>query len=174
MITLKKYANGQFFDTVNKKYIKIAALKEMVQKGEKIKVTMSKTGKDITKSILEQFSKKEGAAGKIKTTGKKAREIKKEPGEKPKTSFIKTDSIKKWAGKLIDNRIAQVFEAIKLPSRRQIEQLDANIKALNEKIDKLQALQSQKASASSKAAKEKAPADDSSAPKNEAADTGRG
>jgi len=59
MLNIKKYANGQFFDTINKKYIKVAKLKELIQKGEKIKVTLAKTGKDITDSIIEQFSKKE-------------------------------------------------------------------------------------------------------------------
>ena len=35
MLNIKKYANGQFFDTINKKYIKVAKLKELIQKGEK-------------------------------------------------------------------------------------------------------------------------------------------
>ncbi len=31
MLNIKKYANGQFFDTINKKYIKVEKLKEMIQ-----------------------------------------------------------------------------------------------------------------------------------------------
>jgi polyhydroxyalkanoate synthesis regulator protein len=54
MLNIKKYANGQFFDTINKKYIKVEKLKELLQKGEKIKVTLAKTGKDITDSVFKK------------------------------------------------------------------------------------------------------------------------
>jgi len=50
-----------------------------------------------------------------------------------------------------------VLETIKLPNRNQIEQLDANIKALNKKIDKLEALQKKKASKAKSAKKAAAP-----------------
>lgn len=142
MINIKKYANGQFFDTINKKYIKVAKLKELIQKGEKIKVTLAKTGKDITDSVLEQFSKKEK---------------KKKSENTQKTPFLNTDGLKKWAGKIIDKRITQVLETIKLPNRNQIEKLDANIKALNKKIDKLEALQKKKTSKAKSAKKAAAP-----------------
>jgi len=151
MLKLKKYANGQFFDTINKKYIKVATLKEMIQKGEKIKVTFTKTGKDITASVVEQLSKKADTlkSGKGKKAGKKS------SSKSKKTPFLNTKSLKKWAGKIIDKRVTQVLETIKLPSKKQIEKLDANIKALNKKIDKLELLQKKKA-AKAKTAKKKA------------------
>ncbi len=140
MLKLKKYANGQFFDTINKKYIKVEKIKEMIQKGEKIKVTLTKTGKDITASVIEQFSKKADTPkkGQAKKTGKNKSDKAKKP------AFLNTDSLKKWAGKIIDKRVTQVLDSIKLPNRKQIEQLDANIKALNKKIDKLELLQKKK------------------------------
>ncbi len=145
MLNIKKYANGQFFDTINKKYIKVATLKELIQKGEKLKVTLAKTGKDITDSVVEQLSKtKEGKKSK------KDKKIKKAP-------FLNTKSLKKWAGKIIDKRVTQVLETIKLPSKKQIEKLDANIKALNKKIDKLGVLQKKKASKAKSAKKAAAP-----------------
>ena len=140
MLKLKKYANGQFFDTINKKYIKVDKIKEMIQKGEKIKVTLTKTGKDITASVIDQFSKKADAPKKekAKKTGKKKADKFKKP------AFLKTDSLKKWAKKIIDKRVTKVLDSIKLPNKKQIEQLDANIKALNKKIDKLELLQKKK------------------------------
>ncbi len=151
MLKLKKYANGQFFDTINKKYIKVATVKEMIQKGEKIKVTLTKTGKDITASVIEQFSKKAEAPkkGKAKKTGKKKAD------KTTKVPFLNTDSLKKWAKKIIDKRVTKVLDSVKLPNRKQIEQLDANIKALNKKIDKLELLQKKK-NAKAKAAKKTA------------------
>ncbi len=152
MLKLKKYANGQFFDTINKKYIKVATLREMIQKNEKIKVTFTKTGKDITASVVEQLSKKVDAlkSGKDKKAGRKS------STKSKKTAFLNTKSLKKWAGKIIDKRVTQVLETIKLPSKKQIEKLDANIKALNKKIDKLELLQKKKAAKATIAKRTKA------------------
>ncbi len=140
MLKLKKYANGQFFDTINKKYIKVATVKEMIQKGEKIKVTLTKTGKDITASVIEQFSKKT----EVPKKGKAKKTEKKKTDKAAKVPFLNTDSLKKWAKKIIDKRVTKVLNSVKLPNRKQIEQLDANIKALNKKIDKLELLQKKK------------------------------
>jgi polyhydroxyalkanoate synthesis regulator protein len=153
MLKIKKYANGQFFDTINKKYIKVATLKKMIQKGEKIKVTLTKTGKDITASVIEQLSKKADAP----KTGKGKKEGKKSSAKSKKAPFLNTKSLKKWAGKIIDKRVNQVLETIKLPNRKQIEELDANIKALNKKIDKLEALQKKKVSKTKSAKKAATP-----------------
>ena len=38
MITLKKYANGRFYDTVNKQYVTKAELAERIARKEEIKV----------------------------------------------------------------------------------------------------------------------------------------
>lgn len=149
MIHIKKYANGQFFDTINKKYIKVAALKEMVEKGEKIKVTLSKTGKDITESVLERFSQKKTAGKKEKTSSKKEKKADK------KAPFLNTDSLKKWANKIADTQITQILETVKLPSKKQIESLDASIKELNKKIDKLEKMY--QAAAGKPAPKKKSP-----------------
>ncbi len=143
MVNIKKYATGQFFDSINKKYIKVDTLKKMITKGEKIKITLAKTGKDITKSVIEQFSKKDD----VPKTSKDKKQSKGENGKNKKvkkTTFLNTDSLKKWAGKFIDTRVTQVLETIKLPTRKQIKELDSNIKALNKKIDTLEALQKRK------------------------------
>jgi hypothetical protein len=144
MLNIKKYSNGRFFDTAAKKYIKSEKMAELVQKGEKIQVTLTKTGKDITESVIEQFSKKE----------KKEKEI----------PFLKTDKLVKWLGEVIDTKIEQVMEAVKLPTREQLADLDKNIKVLNKKIDALKLSQeSPKKSAAPKkkpaAAKKTAPED---------------
>ena len=131
MIDIKKYANGRFFDTAAKKYIKPDQLAEMIKKGEEIKVTLTKTGKDITDSVIEQFRKKDKTAEK-KTAKEKA---------KTEIPFLKTDKLVKWLGDVIDTRIEQVMDIVKLPSREQVAQLDENIKALNKKIDALQLAQ---------------------------------
>ncbi len=117
MLNIKKYANGRFFDTATKKYIKPEKLAELIKKGEKIHVTLTKTGKDITDTVIAQFSKKE----------EKKKEI----------PFLKTDKLVKWLGEVIDSKIEKVMEVVKLPTREQVANLDKNIKELNKKIDAL-------------------------------------
>ncbi len=126
MLNLKKYANGRFFDTAAKKYIKPEKLAEMIKKGEKIHVTLTRTGKDITDAVIAQFSKKEE---------------KKKENKKKEIPFLKTDKLVKWLGEMIDSKIEKVMEVIKLPTREQVASLDENIKALNEKIDALKVSQ---------------------------------
>ncbi|MDM8536717.1 polyhydroxyalkanoate synthesis regulator DNA-binding domain-containing protein [Desulfobacterales bacterium HSG17] len=125
MLNLKRYANGRFFDTDAKEYIKSEKLAEIIKKGEKIQVTLAKTGKDITDTVFEQFSKK---AEQKQSKGKMKIEI----------PFLKTDKMTKWLGQVIDTKIEQVMDIIKLPSREQVARLDENIKELNKKIDALE------------------------------------
>ncbi len=122
MLNIKKYANGRFFNTDEKKYIKPEKLAEMIEKGEEIKVTLTKTGKDITAKVIAQFAKKEG---------------KKKTKEKTELPFLKTDKLVKWVGEMIDSKIEKVMELVKLPSRDQVAKLDKNIQELNKKIDAL-------------------------------------
>lgn len=58
MLNIKKYSNGRFFNTATKEYIKPEKLSELIKKGEKIQVTLTKTGKDITDAVIGQFLKK--------------------------------------------------------------------------------------------------------------------
>ncbi len=117
MLNIKKYANGRFFDTEKKKYITAEQMEKLIKKGEKIKVTLTKTGKDVTASIIEQFSKQETSKKEI--------------------PFLKTDKLVKWLGETIDNRLNQVLDIVKMPTKEQVAKLDENIKSLNRKIDDL-------------------------------------
>lgn len=147
MLNIKKYANGRFFDTDAKKYIKAEKLSEIISNGEEIKVTLTKTGKDITAEVLEQFTKKQ--------TAKKAKKSKK--SNKKDIPFIKTEKLVKWVGDIIDTKINQVLDIVKLPSKEQVAQLDENIQALNKKIDELKVMTEKKQAAKKRAEKKKAP-----------------
>jgi len=141
MLKIKKYANGRFFDTAAKKYIKPEKLAEMIKKGEQIQVILTKTGKDITDKVISQFAKKEDP--------KKNNPANDTP--KIDLPFLKTDKLVKWLGDVIDSKIEKVMDIVKLPSREQVAQLDENIKALNKKIDALK-LSREKAAPRKKAA----------------------
>lgn len=51
-LLIKKYVNGRFYDTVNKKYLKKEALARLVKKQTPIKIVFTKTGRDITRSVV--------------------------------------------------------------------------------------------------------------------------
>ena len=142
MLNIKKYSNGRFFDTATKEYIKPEKLAELIKKGEEIQVTLTKTGKDITDAVIGQLLKKE--------------EQKKEK-QKKESSFLATDKLVKWLGEIIDTKIEQVMDVVKLPTREQVANLDKNIKELNKKIDAL-TLSRENATTANAAAPEK-PAD---------------
>ncbi len=146
MLNIKKYANGRFFDTAAKKYIKPEKLAEMIKKGEDIKVTLTKTGKDITEAVVAQFSKK-AEAGK-ETLARKQKKI--------EVPFLKADKLKNWLSDVVDHKIEQVMDLIKLPSREQVAKLDENIKALNKKIDALKLAQEKGTQKTAKPQKETA------------------
>lgn len=145
MISIKKYANGRFFDTAAKKYIKPEQLAELIKKGEEIQVTLTKTGKDITNTVINQFSKKEA----------KKKEKQAKQNKKNDMPFLKTDKLKKWLGEVIDAKIEKVMDIVKLPSREQVAKLDENIKELNKKIDALKLAQEKAATKTKKASPKK-------------------
>ena len=118
MIDIKKYANGKFYDTLNKKYISKATLKEMIKKGNDIKVTLIKTGEDITRSVIEKYDE---------TMEKKGLE-----------ESLGTEKIKSWLGDQIDRRISRVLEMMKLPTREQVDELNKSLQAISKKIDALE------------------------------------
>jgi len=64
-LLIKKYVNGRFYDTVNKKYLKKAELTRLVKRQKKIKIVSTKTGRDITRSVLSGLSVNVEGGGKI-------------------------------------------------------------------------------------------------------------
>ena len=60
---IKKYPNRRLYDTQASAYITLAEIKQMVVRGEQVKVQDAKTGEDLTRSILLQIILEEEAAG---------------------------------------------------------------------------------------------------------------
>ncbi|MBF0120417.1 MAG: hypothetical protein HQK79_16400 [Desulfobacterales bacterium] len=54
MRVIKKYANRKLYDTIDKKYISLERLSELVREGEDISVVDNITGEDLTSSIMSQ------------------------------------------------------------------------------------------------------------------------
>ena len=128
MLTLKKYANGRLYDTVNKQYVPKDQLLKLIEKKEKIRVILAKTGKDVTKSVVasQPASKKSNKNSKIKPLFKKEAIKKRIEGQK------------KWLAKQIDKRKNSILEMMSLPNKQQITKLNVDVRKLSKKIDDLQ------------------------------------
>jgi polyhydroxyalkanoate synthesis repressor PhaR len=63
MRIIKKYANRKLYDTVDKKYISMDRLTELIKGGEEVSVIDNQTDQDITVSVLSQLLAKEKRTG---------------------------------------------------------------------------------------------------------------
>ena len=118
MLDIKKYSNGKYFDAVNQKYLKKGRIKEYIEKGEQLQITLTTTGEDITDEIISQFKK---STQPICFSG-----------------FISSD-LKRWISDAVDHRVKQVLDIMNLPTKDQMTQLNSDLKALDAKIQALEA-----------------------------------
>jgi polyhydroxyalkanoate synthesis repressor PhaR len=62
-VTIKKYANRRLYDTESSAYITLDRLAHMVREGREFEVVDAKTGEDITRQVLTQIIVEEEARG---------------------------------------------------------------------------------------------------------------
>jgi polyhydroxyalkanoate synthesis repressor PhaR len=62
-VTIKKYANRRLYDTESSAYITLDRLAEMVREGREFEVLDAKSGEDITRTVLTQIIVDEEARG---------------------------------------------------------------------------------------------------------------
>ena len=62
-VTIKKYANRRLYDTESSAYITLDRLAQMVREGREFEVVDAKTGDDITRQVLTQIIVDEEAHG---------------------------------------------------------------------------------------------------------------
>ncbi len=72
MYQIKRYANGRFYDTVNKNFVNRDQIAELIAAGNKISIIDTKSGKEITEQIVTQIQEKQRQSGRQKTASKKS------------------------------------------------------------------------------------------------------
>jgi polyhydroxyalkanoate synthesis regulator phasin len=117
MRTIKTYANGRFYDTLNKRYMSKDQLVALMDKKEAVKIIMHNTGRDVTRSVLKKITP--------------AVNPKKEP-------LLHIDNLRKWVSDQVDRRIEKAIALINLPTKGQINRLRADIETLTKQVDGLQ------------------------------------
>jgi polyhydroxyalkanoate synthesis regulator phasin len=116
MRIIKTYANGRFYDTLNKRYMSKDQLVALINKKDAIKIVMHKTGKDMTQSVLKKMDA---------------------VADPKKESILNIDNFKKWAADQVDRRIEKAIELINLPTRDQVRRLTADVEKLTKRVDGL-------------------------------------
>jgi hypothetical protein len=130
MLTIKQYANGRYFDEVNKKYINKEDLTKLFAKKTKVKIISSKNGKDITQTTISHLSKPLKTA---KKTTKKQNVLKKW-----------MEDNKKWIRDNVDERINKILSAMNLATKEQVKKLTSSMDALNDKVSELEKQQAKR------------------------------
>jgi polyhydroxyalkanoate synthesis regulator phasin len=131
MYTIKKYANGRFYDTVAKNYITRPQISGLVSSGKKITIINTTTGKNITAEILSRMetkSKKQGSKSS-KPGGKQA------PAGGMLAQFLR-----KSGDALFDygKKYASMWQNLMTMSREEIDKL-INLLVKDNKLSELEA-----------------------------------
>lgn len=131
MYTIKKYANGRFYDTVAKNYITRPQISNLVKTGKKITIINTTTGKDITSDILS----------KMKTKGKtQSAKASKTGAKKASAGSMLTQFLRKSGDALFDygKKYASMWQNLMTMSRDEIDKL-INLLVKDNKLSEIEA-----------------------------------
>jgi len=136
MYTIKKYANGRFYDTVTKNYITRSQISELMSSKKKIEIVDTKSGTNITKEIVSQIKAKATKAAKQKPKARKAaaKKSKQEP-----VSFI-VQLFRKGGDTLSDygKKYASMWQEMLTMSKDEVDKV-VNLLVKDNKISEFEA-----------------------------------
>jgi len=120
MYTIKRYANGRFYDTEEKNFITRDHIAEMIKSGKKFSIINTKTGKDITDEIVSQIKSKQSQAKK-KTRQSKSKSAKSK--EDPSSFLIQF--FRKSGDTLFDygKKYVSMWQGLFTMSREELDKL---------------------------------------------------
>ncbi len=163
-VTIKKYANRRLYDTESSAYITLDRLAQMVREGREFEVVDAKTGEDITRQVLTQIIVDEESRGStmlplnflkqlIGLYGNSMQNFVPQYLEAAMDSFQRNQSAVRdaFGGNVladIAKRNMAMFEeagraftghkkADEKPASSEVDQLKAELAALQAKVDKL-------------------------------------
>ena len=136
MYTIKKYANGRFYDTVTKNYITRSQIPELMRSQKDVEVVDTKSGKDISAEIVSQMKTKKTKAAKQKPKAKKAATRK----TKPESGGFIVQLFRKGGDMLSDygKKYASMWQELLTMSKEEIEKV-VNLLVKDKKISEIEA-----------------------------------
>jgi len=133
MYTIKKYANGRFYDTVTKNYITRSQISKLMQSKKKIEIVDTKSGKKITAQVASQIKAKAAKASKQKPKAKAKK------GKKDSANVF-VQLLRKGGDTLSDysKKYASMWQEMLTMSKEEVEKL-VNLLVKDNKISELEA-----------------------------------
>jgi polyhydroxyalkanoate synthesis repressor PhaR len=141
---IKKYANRKLYDTQNSRYITLEGISKLVRDGHDIQVVERDTGRDLTSLILSQI-----VMGEEKRVDSNGVENLHERGQAllgyvrrtlSGSAALVTSEVEKRRSELedlVDSAVERALVRLSIPSRRDIESLNARIDQLERRFDAL-------------------------------------
>jgi hypothetical protein len=133
MYLIKRYANGRFYDTVEKKYTTRDRIAALVDAGEAVAIVETKTGRDITRQILTRYTPKR--APEAKEEKKKGSEPEAEKDEPAESLFALLFSMGEEVFHDIREIVASMRENFTCMPKDDVDRLLDSLKKRKEKDD---------------------------------------
>jgi polyhydroxyalkanoate synthesis repressor PhaR len=141
---IKKYANRKLYDTRTSRYITLEGISRLVREGHDIEVLDRDTGRDLTPLVLSQI-----VMGEEKRGGDdNGREVVQDRGQAlieyvRRTLTAPAALVSSEVGRrrsefedLVEMAVARALEKLSIPSRRDIDALNARVDELERRLER--------------------------------------
>ncbi|MBJ7599563.1 MAG: hypothetical protein DLM67_18670 [Candidatus Nephthysia bennettiae] len=140
---IKKYANRKLYDTRTSRYITLEGISRLVREGHDIEVLDRDTGRDLTPLVLSQIVMGEEKRGGDDDNG---REVIQDRGQAlieyvRRTLTAPAALVSSEVGRrrsefedLVEMAVARALEKLSIPSRRDIDALNARVDELERRL----------------------------------------
>jgi polyhydroxyalkanoate synthesis repressor PhaR len=139
---IKKYANRKLYDTRTSRYITLEGISRLVRDGHDIEVVDRDTGRDLTPLVLSQI-----VMGEEKRGDDDGREVLQDRGQAlieyvrrtltAPAALVSNEVVRRRSDfeDLVELAVARALEKLSIPSRRDIEALNARVDELERRVD---------------------------------------
>jgi polyhydroxyalkanoate synthesis regulator phasin len=150
---IKKYANRKLYDTRTSRYITLEGIAELVRDGHEIKVVDRETGQDLTQVILSQIvlsEEKRGPTrpvdpGTIQERGQALLDYVRKTLNVPADLVNQMERRRGDLEGVIDEAIERALRRLRIPSRHDIDRLNARLDQLSAQLKRAGAAEPAKA-----------------------------
>jgi polyhydroxyalkanoate synthesis repressor PhaR len=140
---IKKYANRKLYDTRTSRYITLEGISRLVRDGHDIEVVDRDTGRDLTPLVLSQIVMGEEKRGGdddghevLQDRGQALIEYVRRTLTAP-AALVSNEVVRRRSDfeDLVELAVARALEKLSIPSRRDIEALNARVDELERRVD---------------------------------------
>ena len=139
---IKKYANRKLYDTRTSRYITLEGIAELVRDGHEIKVVDRETGQDLTQVILSQIvlsEEKRGPTrpvdpGTIQERGQALLDYVRKTLNVPADLVNQMERRRGDLEGVIDEAIERALRRLRIPSRHDIDRINARLDQLSAQL----------------------------------------